>query len=129
VECPELELDQVWREPVAETTVDVSRDSGRDIMDYGRARSFPGYRVVVHVPFEGDGNIFHLTTNTFNFNPPRGRVSKSDLIKTIEYARDAKPNIDGIVWAMARSATGRRHGSSRSSRRSTQACRSAMRRT
>jgi hypothetical protein len=97
VECPELKLDEVWMEPVADTTVDVSWDSGRDIRDYGRARSFPGYRVVVHVPFEGDGNVFHLRTNQFTLNPPRGRVAGSDLIKTIEYARDQTPNIDGVV--------------------------------
>jgi hypothetical protein len=97
VRCPELKLENVWREAVEDTTVDVSWDSGRDITDYGRARSFPGYRVVVHIPFEGDGNIFHLRTNTFTFNPPRGSVAGNDLIKTIEYARDTKPNIDGIV--------------------------------
>lgn len=97
VDCPELKTDEVWREPVVDTSVDISWDSGRDIRDYGRARSFPGYRVVVHMPFEGDGNIFHLRTNTFTFNPPRARVTGSDLLKTIEYARDTKPNIDGLV--------------------------------
>jgi hypothetical protein len=89
VDCPELKLDEAWMEPVKDTTI--------DIRDYGRSLSLPAYRVVVHVPFEGDGNVFHLRTNTFTFNPPRGRVAGSDLIKTIEYSRDAKPDIDKVV--------------------------------
>lgn len=95
--CPTLKTDEIWREPVKEVGVDVSRDPGRDIVDYEAARRYPGYRVRVHVPFEGDAVVFSLKPNQFTFNPPRGRVEGTDLVKTIEYARDTQPDIDGAA--------------------------------
>ena len=61
------------------------------------ARNFPGYRVVVHVPFRGEEDVFKLRPSQFTFNPPRGRTKGSDLVLTIEYPRDQQPNIDGQV--------------------------------
>jgi hypothetical protein len=47
------------------------------------------------VPFEGDAGVFKLRTSSFTTIWPRGRVEGNDLILTIDYARDQKPNIDG----------------------------------
>ena len=101
VVCPELRADEVWMEPVQEVGVDVSRDPGRDFRDpySDLARNYPGYRVVVHVPFEGDCGVFSLRPNQFNFNPPRGRVKGQDLLLTISYPRDQQPDIDSQVQA------------------------------
>lgn len=101
VVCPELKTEDVWREPVEDVEVDVSWDRSRYFSDYASdlARNFPGYRVVVHIPFEGDADVFQLRTNTRTFNPPRGQLKGSDLIKTIEYARDQEPDIDSEVNA------------------------------
>jgi hypothetical protein len=99
VACPELQTDDVWREPVKDVKVDVSWDRSRYLSDSysDLARNYPGYRVIVHIPFEGDAGVFSLRPSSFNFNPPRGRVRDGDLVLTIEYARDSQPNIDGEV--------------------------------
>jgi hypothetical protein len=100
VDCPELKLDDVWMEPPQDVTVDVSHERSRYFSDYAPgslAHRFPGYRVVVHVPFEGDAGVFKLRPNTFTTVWPRARVETSDLVLTIEYAHDSKPNIDAEV--------------------------------
>jgi hypothetical protein len=99
VACPALKADGVWMEPVKEVGVDVSRDPSRDFSDYASelARNFPGNRIVVHVPFEGDAGVFGLKTSSSTTTKPRGRVQGSDVLLTIEYARDVQPNIGGRV--------------------------------
>ena len=64
------------REPVKDVKVDVSWDRSRYFSDSysDLARNFPGYRVVVHIPFEGDAGVFSLRPSSFNFNPPGGRL-------------------------------------------------------
>lgn len=49
--------------------MDVSRDPGRDIVDYEAARRYPGYRVRVHVPFEGDAVVFSLEAEPVHLQP------------------------------------------------------------
>jgi hypothetical protein len=107
VACPELQTNDVWREPVTDVKVDVSWDRSRYFSDpYSNlARNFPGYRVVVHIPFDGDTGVFSLRPSSFTFNPPRGRVKDDDLLLTIEYARDSQPNIDGEVNAFIGTAS------------------------
>jgi len=101
VECPELHAQNVWREPVKDMQIDVSGDRGRYFSDQhsALARNFPGYRVVVHVPFEGDMGVFSLRPSSRTFNPPRAQATDGDLILHIEYARDSEPDIDGQVNA------------------------------
>ena len=40
----------------------------------------PGSYVTVAIPFEGDGDLFGYKASTFNLNPPRGRVSGSNVL-------------------------------------------------
>jgi hypothetical protein len=89
VACPILNADETWMEPVQETTMDVSWDRGRFFSDYNSslARNFPAYKVVVHIPFEGDSEVFHLRPSSFTLNPPRARVTKDDLLLAIVYPR------------------------------------------
>lgn len=99
VACPELKTDAVWMEPPKETGVDVSRDPMRLILDpYSDAvRKYPGYRVVVHVPFEGEADVFKLRPSSFTLNPPRGRINSDDLVLTIEYPHDTALDIDATA--------------------------------
>jgi hypothetical protein len=96
VACPELKLDDVWMEPPKDVKIDVSGDRSRYFSDYASdlPRNFPGYRTIVHVPFEGDAGVFRLRTSSFTTIWPRGRVEGNDLIMTIDYARDQTPNVD-----------------------------------
>lgn len=97
--CPELKTDDISRDPPKDVEIDVSRDTSRYFSDYDSeyAHRFPGYRIVVRVPFVGDKTIFQLKPSRFTLNPPRGRVGDNELLLTLEFARDAKPSIDGTV--------------------------------
>lgn len=100
VACPELKMDEVWREPAQDVTVDVSYDqrrffSGDYIPDI--AYNFPGYRVVVHLPFEGDAGVFRLCPSTRTTVWPRGRIGKGELLFTIDWPHDNQPDIDARV--------------------------------
>jgi len=99
VACPELKPDAVWMEPPEEIGVDVSRDPMRIVLDpYSDAvRSYPGYRVVVHVPFEGEADVFKLRPNLFTLNPPRACIKADELVLTIEYPHDHQLDIDATV--------------------------------
>lgn len=101
VACPALKADDVWMEPPKEVGVDVSRDPMRAIInpDSDAVRNYPGYRVVVHVPFEGEADVFKLRPSSFNFNPPRSRITADELVQTIEYPHDHPPDVDAIVNA------------------------------
>lgn len=95
VACPELLKDNVTREPPADVTVDVSRDQMRAISDFDAARRFPGFRHVIHVPFQGEADVFKFKPSSFSTGgPPRGRVQGNDLIFTIDHPRDQTMNID-----------------------------------
>ena len=96
---PALRADEVWMEPVQEITIDVSWDRRRAFSDeYSElARAFPGYRIVVHVPFDGEADVFKFRPSQFTTNSPRGRVSGHDVLLTIEYPRDSQPSIDGAA--------------------------------
>ena len=99
VASPELAADAVWMEPPTAVGIDVSRDPMRAIMDpYSDAvRNYPGYRIVVHLPFEGDGDVFKLRPSSFTLNPPRSRIAHRELLLTIEYPHDTSPDIDATV--------------------------------
>jgi hypothetical protein len=96
---PALRADEVWMEPVQEITIDVSWDRRRAFSDEysDLARAFRGYRIVVHVPFDGDADVFKFRPSQFTTNWPRGRVSGHDVLLTVEYPRDSQPSIDGAA--------------------------------
>jgi hypothetical protein len=97
VSCPELKQDEVWREPAQDVEVDVSHDQRRFFGgDYipDIAYEFPGYRVVVHLPFEGDAGVFKLCPSTRTTIWPRGRIGKDELLFTIDWPHDDQPDID-----------------------------------
>jgi hypothetical protein len=99
VPCPELKTENLWMEPPIEIGVDVSRDFNRMITDpYSTAvRNYRGYRVLVHVPFEGEADVFKLRASTFSMSPPRGHVRPDELTLEIEYPHDDPPDIDATV--------------------------------
>ena len=82
-----------WYADTAEVQVDVRYDSRRFIRDTGRPVYVPGERVDVHVPFEGDPELFYAHANQFSSNPPRAVVNKSDLLFRYDSPSDA-PHVD-----------------------------------
>lgn len=82
-----------WYADTAEVQVDVRYDSRRLIRDTGRPVYVPGERVDVHVPFEGDPELFYAHANQFSSNPPRAVVNKTDLLFRYDSPSDA-PRVD-----------------------------------
>jgi hypothetical protein len=97
VDAPDLQVDQMYREPAEDVKVDVSHDPGRYFSPYTTDRRVAGFRVVVRIPFTGDKGVFELRPNQFTFNPPRARVENGELALTLEYPHDKQPDIDGHV--------------------------------
>jgi len=95
-DCPVLKTDSVWQEPPKDTTIDVSGDRMRAIFDpYSDAvRNFPAYRIVVHIPFEGDARVFRLRPGQFSLSPPRCQVGKDELRLAITFPQDAPRPVD-----------------------------------
>jgi hypothetical protein len=82
-----------WYADTAEVQVDVRYDSRRFIRDTGRPVYVPGERVDIHVPFEGDPELFYAHANQFSSNPPRAMVNKTSLLFRYDSPSDA-PHID-----------------------------------
>lgn len=82
-----------WYADTAEVQVDVRYDSRRFIRDTGRPVYVPGERVDIHVPFEGDPELFYAHANQFSTNPPRAMVNKTDLLFRYDSPSDA-PHVD-----------------------------------
>ncbi|MDQ3881126.1 MAG: hypothetical protein M3295_08650 [Chloroflexota bacterium] len=71
-------------EPPTPVNLDVSRDPGRYFSDYASdlARNYPGERIIVHVPFDGEGDVFKVKTSMWTTTFPCGRVRGNDLLLT-----------------------------------------------
>jgi hypothetical protein len=63
-----------------------------------------GLRATKEIPFRGDRDLWHLRTNPFNLNPPRGEVRGQQLVIGIEVpaqqADEAKRYIDEAIAAL-----------------------------
>jgi hypothetical protein len=78
----------------------------RAIIDHSRPAWINGVRVVVHVPFTGERDLFKFTPNTRNYNPPQATVSGDEVQVVIEYPTDAPRDVkaeaenvlNGIEW-------------------------------
>lgn len=102
VAVPELLIDRMWQDPVREVQVDVSHEHfQRAIMDPSTPTYISGYRVVVHIPFEGDKGIFSLRASRYGMNPPRATVKDGELIDIIEYPHDRLPDIGAQARGLA----------------------------
>ncbi len=85
-------LGEPWMDEADEVQVDVSREQATRALG-PEVQTVPGYRVRVHIPFDGDGAVFLLRTNTYTYNPPVAEVGDRELIHVIEYAHDRRVSI------------------------------------
>lgn len=94
------QLGDVWMEEPREIQVDVSHEHfTRAITDPTTPTYFPGYRVVFHLPFEGDPLVFDLKASSYTLNPPRGSIGSDALTRTIEYPHDSPVDFDAQAQA------------------------------
>jgi hypothetical protein len=101
VQVPVLHPDKWWMDKPEEIKFDVSWDyQRRAITDPSRPVYIPGHRVVVHIPFTGEKDVFKLTPSTRNWNPPRARIGDDELVKVIEYPHDTPANVKSEAQAL-----------------------------
>ena len=102
VNVPELRVEDMWQDPTREVQVDVSHEHfTRAIMDPSTPTYIPGYRVVIHIPFEGDAVIFKLRASRRSMNPPRAIVKDGELIDVVEYPHDSPRDIGAQARGLA----------------------------
>ena len=88
---PRLLREQINIENEGEAKIDVSGRFEYGILDRGGPHFVPGSFVTVAIPFEGDGDLFGFQASTYGFNPPRGRVSGSNVLISFQDVKlDAK---------------------------------------
>lgn len=86
--CDYLEQEYVIHVPVIkdseitvdqnEAKIDVSHDPRRFIPS-GQSFYVTGTKIIYHVPFDGDEDMFRFRPSTYNFNPPRAIVANGEL--------------------------------------------------
>jgi hypothetical protein len=79
---PVIKDEEIYIAHAGEAQVDVSRDPMRMIYDRTEAFYIPGNKTVIAVPFEGDAAFFDVQPQTYNLNPPRGRIEKNEILLT-----------------------------------------------
>jgi hypothetical protein len=100
VEAAELHRDKWWIDKPAEIKFDVRGDPGRDIRDPSRPALINGFRVVVHVPFTGEADVFKFRPSTFNWNSPTAEVRDDEVRLVIEYPADAPKDVKAVAEEM-----------------------------
>jgi hypothetical protein len=85
-------LGEPWMDPAQEIEVDVSGDFTRFLRDPAGAR-VAGYRVVVHIPFKGDGAVFLLCPASYTNVVPIADVGVAEILHVIEYPHDRQVDI------------------------------------
>ncbi|MBA5640357.1 hypothetical protein H3H37_25185 [Duganella sp. LX20W] len=87
-----------WYADHQEVQVDVSRDRMRWIEDRGRPVMVPGELFEVRVPFEGESELFYARASTFNMNPPRAVIDRTELVlryeSPVDQPLDVRPLVD-----------------------------------
>lgn len=89
VQAPVLRPADWWAEEPEAGQVDVRHEShSRLILDPSRPVLVPGTRVRVHVPFNGDGNVFGMIASQRSWNPPSADVRDGELVYDLSWPHD-----------------------------------------
>jgi hypothetical protein len=73
-----------------EVDVDVRYEPGRDVRDRSKPALVKGHRVVIHVPFSGDVNLFRCNPASIFYNPPQAEIEIDHLAFTYDSPGDVK---------------------------------------
>ncbi len=79
---PVIKDEGIYITSAGETQVDVSGDPMRGIFDRSQPFYVPGNKTVIAVPFEGDAEFFRIQPQSYTMNPPRGEITKSEILLT-----------------------------------------------
>jgi len=74
-----LYFDDIYQLEPKDIDIDVSKDQNRVIFDRNQPFYIKGTETTICIPYEGDSNLFHLQASTFSYNPPRGRITRTEV--------------------------------------------------
>lgn len=90
-----------WYAQDREVKIDVRHDPMRWIDDKSHPVLVPGVRIDIHIPFEGNSELFYSSPNTMTMNPPRASVEDNELVLRYEFPidapRDTRPLVDSAL--------------------------------
>src|SRR4030095_6105775 len=81
---PVIKDDELYIAHAGETQVDVSRDPMRRFFydAHSGPAYVPGNKTVIAVPFDGDSGFFKIRPQSYTLNPPRGEITKNEILLT-----------------------------------------------
>jgi hypothetical protein len=74
-----LYVDDVYQLEPKDADIDVSQDRNRAIFDRRKPLYIKGTEITICIPYEGDSDLFHLQASTFSYNPPRAKITKTEV--------------------------------------------------
>ncbi len=101
---PVIKDEEIYIAHARETQVDVSGDPMRGIFDRSQPFYVPGNKTVIAVPFEGDTEFFRIQPQSYTLSPPRGEITKSEILLTYEDYQRTVSSIKQYLASLAESA-------------------------
>jgi hypothetical protein len=103
VKCPELQLDRKYSPGAKDTRIDITGDYRRFTRGPG-PHHIQGTEFAIHIPFEGEEEIFYLRPQAVSMNPPRAEIWGKELILKTSAPADSldKDMIKGALDAQQR---------------------------
>ncbi|NYT85015.1 hypothetical protein [Pollutimonas harenae] len=94
---PATLLHDQWYADSQEVQVDVRYDQRRWIPDTSRPVMIPGERIKVHVPFDGEADLFYSRANQFTLTPPRAIIKGSELVLQYDSPADSPSEVRPLI--------------------------------
>jgi hypothetical protein len=89
---PILFTEEAYIKGYGDTDIDVSQDRSRVIFDRSQRYFIKGTSITIAIPFDGDGEMFHLRPSSFSLYIPTGKIYGQELLlnyETISHDEDA----------------------------------------
>ena len=97
IEVPTLRADDMYGEDEGETQVDVSYDRDNRSIDPSRPAYIAGRSFSIHIPYEGNRQLFSMRASTYSMAPPRAVVQPGELVLRWHFPHDRKPAVMTIA--------------------------------
>jgi hypothetical protein len=88
IHCPVLRREDQYSPGATDARIDVTGDFGRATFGPG-PHYVSGTRYSLHIPFDGEPDVFFLRPNPFSLNPPTATVSGQEIILTVQAPADS----------------------------------------
>lgn len=96
IDPPRLLRESIYVDEPSEVNIDVTGDPRYDF-PYNRVRghlpTIKGTRIVIHIPFEGEAELFNCQPSSFSLNPPCAQIGHQELLLVFEIASSGSENL------------------------------------